>query len=173
MNKTKDTPKGCATGDGHHGTMLPSWLDSRTVAIMTTMLTIAAALGAMVQTAHSGLRDDIDQLRQDMTGMGGELRAEIDNVRVELSADIENVRVELSTDIENVRVELSADINALDTRLRRVEIDVAAIRERLSAVEVDVSAIRMAMTGFDARSKAVEGQTHGDHVSGRAHRRDG
>ena len=162
MNETKDTPKGYPTGNAHRGTLLPTWLDSRTVAIMTTMLTIAVALGAMVQTAHSGLRDDIDQLRQDMTGMGGELRAEIDNVRVELSADI-----------ENVRVELSADIKALDTRLRTVEIDVAAIRERLSAVEVDVSAIRMAMTGFDARSKAVEGQTHGDHGPGGAYRRDG
>lgn len=162
MNETKDTPKGRATGDAHHGTLLPTWLDSRTVAIMTTMLTIAVALGAMVQTAHSGLRNDIDQLRQDMTGMGGELRAEIDNVRAELSADI-----------DNVRVELSADIKALDTRLRNVEIDVAAIRERLSAVEVDVSAIRMAMTGYDARSKAVEGQTHGDHASEGAHPRNG
>lgn len=151
MNETKDTPKGRATGDAHHGTLLPTWLDSRTVAIMTTMLTIAVALGAMVQTAHSGLRNDIDQLRQDMTGMGRELRAEIDNVRVELSADIK----------------------ALDTRLRKVEIDVAGIRERLSAVEVDVSAIRMAMTGYDARSKAVEGQTHGDHASEGAHPRNG
>lgn len=162
MNETKDTPKGRATGDAHHGTLRPTWLDSRTVAIMTTMLTIAVALGAMVQTAHSGLRNDIDQLRQDMTGMGGELRAEIDNVRAELSADI-----------DNVRVELSADIKALDTRLRKVEFDVAAIRERLSAVEVDVSAIRTPMTGFDARSKAVDGHSHGDHASGGAHRRDG
>ena len=97
-----------------------------------------------------------------MTGMGGELRAEIDNVRAELSADI-----------DYVRVELGADIKALDKRLRKVEIDVAAIRERLSAVEVDVSGIRMAMTGFDARSKAVDGHSHGDHGSGGAHRRDG
>ncbi len=52
MNATKDTPKGRATGDAHHGTSLPTWLDSRTVAIMTTMLTIAVALGAMVQMAR-------------------------------------------------------------------------------------------------------------------------
>lgn len=151
MDETQDTPKGRRSGNARHGTLLPTWLDSRTVAIMTTMLTIAAALGAMVQTAHSGLRDDIDQLRQEMTGMGRELRAEIDNVRVELSADIK----------------------ALDTRLRKVEIDVAAIRERLSAVEVDISAIRVAMTGFDARLKAVEGHTHGDQASQAAHPRDG
>ena len=154
MNETKATPKSRATGNARHGTLLPTWLDSRTVAIMTTMLTIGAALGAMVQTAHSGLRDDIDQLRQEMTGMGRELRAEIDNVRVELSAEIDNVRVELSAEIDNLRVELSADIKALDTRLRKVEIEVAAIRERLSAVEVDISAIRMAMTGFP---RTVEG----------------
>ena len=131
MNETQDTPKGRTSGNAGHRTLLPTWLDSRTVAIIATMLTVAAALGTMVQTAHSGLRDDIDQLR--------------------------NV---FRSDMIGLRSELRTGIKALDTRLRNVEVDVAAIRERLSVVETEVSAIRIAMTGFDVRLKAVEAHTH-------------
>ena len=85
---------------------MPAWLDGRTIALLTTMVT----LGAMMQTAHSRLASDIDQVRHD------------------LSADIEKFRDELSADIEKVRDELSGDMAKLDDRLRSVEIDVAAIR---------------------------------------------
>lgn len=191
MSQIKDTASGRPPGNPARGTSLPHWLDSRTIAILTTTLTVALAIGVMIQTAFSGLAQDIGQIRQeighvrqDTTSMGHGLSADIENVRLELSADIENVRSELGADIESVRSELSADIEnvrlelsagidkvrdelgaeikGLDTRLRTVEIDVAAIRERLGAVEVDVSAIRTAMTGFDARLKAVEGHTHAD-----------
>ena len=161
MSQNKDTASGRPPGNPARGTILPSWLDSRTIAVLTTTLTVALAIGAMMQTAFSRLGQDIGQLRQDI----GQLRQDMTSMDRGLSADIKNVRLELSAEIDKVRDELGAEIKGLDTRLRTVEIDVAAIRERLGAVEVDVSAIRTAMTGFDARLKAVEGHTHADDGS--------
>ncbi|MDE0192323.1 MAG: hypothetical protein OXQ90_13290 [Gammaproteobacteria bacterium] len=95
--------------------VLPAWLDGRTIAVLTTVVTAALTLGAMMQTAHSNLAGSIDQVRRD-----------------------------LGNDIDKVRTELSSDIAGLDNRLRSVEVDVAAIRAamvgfdaRLSAVEAD------------------------------------
>lgn len=78
---------------------MPSWLDGKTIAVLTTMLTIALTLG-MMQTAHSRLGDDIR------------------NVRVELSDDIQHVRVELGNDINR----LDDRVNKVDDRLRSVEV---------------------------------------------------
>lgn len=60
----------------------------------------------MMQTAHSHLAADID----------------------DLEAKIENVRDDLDARIENARDDLGADIRAVDERLRDVEIDMVAIR---------------------------------------------
>lgn len=102
---------------GRTGWSLPDWLDGRTIALFTTVVTAALTLGTMMQTAHSRLAVDIHQVRQD------------------LSDDIENVRDELSNDIEKIRDELSADIARLDDRLRSVEIDVAAIRTGMAGFD--------------------------------------
>ncbi|MCY4060618.1 MAG: hypothetical protein OXG44_21790 [Gammaproteobacteria bacterium] len=95
--------------------ILPAWLDGRTIAVLTTVVTAALTLGAMMQTAHSNLAGSIDQVRRD-----------------------------LGNDIDKVRTELSSDIAGLDNRLRSVEVNVAAIRAamvgfdaRLSAIEAD------------------------------------
>ena len=138
MDQQENSPSGHTPGNTRSIGVLPNWLDSRTVAILTTLLMVALALGAMMQTTYSRMGQEFGQLRQEF----GQLRQE------------------LRQDIQNLRDELTAEIKGLDTRLRAVEIDVAAIRERLTAVEVEVSAIRVAMTGFDARLKAVEGHTH-------------
>lgn len=133
MNENKNHSESEVSSNSRRGFALPDWLDTRTLAILTTILTVALALGAMNQTGHSRVWEEISHLRQDFR-----------------------------EDIDNVRDTLSKDIQALDARLRIVEVDLAAVRERLSAVEVDVSAIRTAMTGFDARLRAVESHTHGD-----------
>lgn len=124
MGEQENSQSGHAPGKTRSNGVLPDWLDSRTIAILTTLLTVALALGAMIQTTHSRMDQEFGQLRQEI----GELRRD-------LSTDIKNVRVELTADIKNVRDELGAEIKGLDTRLRTVEIDVAAIRERVSAVE--------------------------------------
>ena len=128
------------------GRPLPDWLDGRTVALATTVVTATLTLGAMMQTAHSRLASDIHQVRQDLS-------ADIENVRDGLSADIEKVRDELSADIEKVRDELSADIEKVRDELSA---DIAKLDDRLRAVEIDVAAIRTATTGFDARLQTVE-----------------
>ena len=126
-----------------YGLALPSWFDARTITMLTTTVTVALTLGTMMQTAHSHLAREINQLRQDMREEMGNMRLEfrsdgekmhhglstdIETVRHELSADIDKVRHELSADIDKVRHELGADIKKLDERLRSVEVDVAAIR---------------------------------------------
>ena len=88
---------------------LPSWLDGRTIAVLTGMVSIAA----LVQTSHSGLSDDIHRLRDEMYAMRTEMRQEF-------RGEIGGLRHELTTIIEK-----------LDERLRNVEIDLAAIRTHL------------------------------------------
>ena len=124
MDPQANAPSADAPGNTRSVGVRPNWLDSRTIAILTTVLTVALALGAMIQTTYSRMGQEFGQLRQ-----------EVGALRRDLSTDIKNVRAELSADIENVRDELGAEIKGLDARLRTVEIDVAAIRERVSAVE--------------------------------------
>ena len=150
MDRQENAPSADAPGNTRSNGVLPNWLDGRTTAILTTLLMVALALGAMMQTTYSRMGLEFSQMRQEF----GQLRQE------------------LRQDIKNLRDELGAEIKGLDTRLRAVEIDVAAIRERLTAVEVEVSAIRVAMAGFDARLKADEGHTlNRDHWDTRS--RDG
>ena len=102
---------------------LPAWLDGRTIALFTAVVTATLTLGTMMQTAHSQLANDIHQVRR------------------ELSADIEKVRDELSADIEKVRDELSDDVTKLDDRLRSVEIDVTAIRTAMVGFDARVRTV--------------------------------
>ena len=102
-NKQPDTET--SRGPQRRTLSLPSWLDGRTIALLTGMVSIAA----MVQTSHSGLSDDIHRLRDEMYGIQTELRGEI----------------------AGLRHELTAKIDKLDERLRVVEIDLAAIRTHL------------------------------------------
>ena len=100
---------------------LPSWLDGRTIAVLTGLVSIAA----MVQTSHSRLSDDIHRLRDEMYG-----------IRTELRGEIAGLRQELRGEIAGLRHELTAKIEKLDERLRIVEIDVAAIRTHLIGFDV-------------------------------------
>ena len=88
---------------------MPSWLDGKTIAVLTTMLTIALTLGMMMQTAHSRLGDDIR------------------NVRVELGNDINRLddRVNKVDDrLRSVEVGIATIQTAMagfDSRLRDLE----------------------------------------------------
>ena len=123
---------------------LPSWLDGRTIAVLTGLVTIAA----MVQTSHTRLSDDFHRLRDEMYAMRTELRqefrAEISGLRHELHGEIGGLRKELRGEMADLRHQLTAKIDKLDERLRIVEIDVAAIRTHL--------------IGFDARPRHDEKQ---------------
>ena len=102
-------------------TSLPSWLDGRTIAILTGMVSLAA----MNQTSYSRLGDDIHRLRDEMYAMRAELRDEMYAMRGEL-------RQEMRQEIGGLR----DDIGKLDERLRVVEIDLAAIRTHLLGFDV-------------------------------------
>ena len=130
-NKQPDTET--SRGSQRRTLSLPSWLDGRTIAVLTGLVSIAA----MVQTSHSQLSDDIHRLRDEMYAMRTELRQEF-------RAEISGLRKELRGEIAGLRHELTAKIEKLDERLRIVEIDVAAIRTHL--------------IGFDARPPHDEPQ---------------
>ena len=125
---------------------MPTWLDGKTIAMVTTTITAALALGTMIQTAHSGLRGEIENVRNEIENVRTELGNDIQNLRTELSNDIRNLRTELSNDIRNVRTELGNDINKLDDRLRSVELGLATIQTT--------------MAGFDAPLRVVERRAH-------------
>ena len=76
----------------------PRWLDGQTIAV----LTLLAALGAMMQTGFADIRNEIGELRNEMRGEIGQLRNEV-----------------------------RTDLRRLDDRLRKVELDVASIKARL------------------------------------------
>lgn len=92
--------------------VLPTWLDGRTIALLTTIVTAALTLATMMQAAQSNLAHRIDEVRRD-----------------------------LRDDIEKVRDELSGDIAKLDDRLRAVEIDVAAIRTATTGFDARLRAV--------------------------------
>ena len=98
-------------GESSH--TMPTWLDGRTIAMVTTTITAALALGTMIQTAHSGLRGEMENMRN----------------------EIGNVRTELGNDIQNVRTELGNDINRLDDRLRSVELGLATIQTTMAGFD--------------------------------------
>jgi len=114
--------------------MLPEWLDARTLAILGAFV----ALGALIQTSFSDIRQDIRAIRGEM----GTMRGEMHQMGKNLNDRIDGVREQLRAEIMSLRVELRADIGKLDTRLR--------------VVETDVAAIRAGMVGFDSRIRAVE-----------------
>ena len=125
---------------------IPSWLDGRTIAMLTTTITVALTLGTMMQTAHSRLGGEIGELRQ-------ELRQDMNGMRQELRRDMNGMRQELRADIEKARADLSHDINRLDNRVNKLD-------GHLRSVEVGVTAIQTAMVGFDARLRVVEQHVH-------------
>ena len=98
---------------------MPTWLDGKTIAMVTTTITAALALGTMIQTAHSGLRGEIENVRN----------------------EIENVRTELGNDIQNLRTELSNDINKLDDRLRSVELGLATIQTTMAGFDAPLRVV--------------------------------
>ena len=134
--------------------MLPDWLDGRTV----TLLAAFIALGALIQTSFSDMRQDLSTFRAEMGTMRdqigtmqgeiGSMRGEMYRMGKELTARIDGLREQLRGEIHGLRVELRADIAKLDDRLR--------------AVEIDVAAIRTLVVGFDD-----QGRTIGQHVGDR------
>ena len=121
---------------------IPTWLDGRTIAMLTTTITVALTLGTMMQTAHARLGDEIGQLRQ-------ELRQDMNGMRQELRQEMNGMRQELRADIEKARADLSNDINRLDDRVNKLD-------DRLRSVEAGVTAIQTTMVGFDTRLRVVE-----------------
>ena len=78
----------------------PQWLDGQTVAL----LTLLAALGAMMQTGFIDIRGEIRQLRNEVRGEIGQLRSEV-----------------------------RTDLHSLDDRLRNVELEVTSIKAGMAS----------------------------------------
>ena len=162
--------------DNGKRTLLPEWLDARTL----TFLAAFIALGALIQTSFSDIRQDIRAIRSEIGTMGGEIgtmRGEIGTMRGEIGTmrgEMETVRGEmwtmrgemhrmgkdLTARIDGVREQLRAEIHSLRVELRA---DIGKLDDRLRVVETDVAAIRAGMVGFDTRIRAVE--QHARHAT--------
>ena len=70
----------------HAGLTLPAWLDGRTVALLTTVVTATLTLGAMMQTAHSRLASDIDQVRDELRTDMAKLDDRLRSVEINVAA---------------------------------------------------------------------------------------
>ena len=123
----------------------PQWLDGQTIAL----LTLLAALGAMMQTGFVDIRGEIRQLRDEVRGEMGQVRGEIADVRGEIGnvrGEIGNVRGEIGNvreEIGQLRSEVRMDLHRLDDRLRNVELEVTSIKAGMAPAagsdEVDAS----------------------------------
>ena len=149
---------------------LPTWLDGRTIAMLTTTITVALTLGTMMQTAHSRLGGEIGQLRQDMNGMRQELRQDMNGTRQELRQDMNGMRQELRQDMNGMRQELRADIEKARADL---SVDINKLDGRLRSVEVGITAIQTTMVGFDTRLRVVEQHARHADETPRTDRNDG
>ena len=88
---------------------MPTWLDGRTIAVLTTTITVALALATMIQTAHSRLGNDIR------------------NVHTELSNDIRDVRTEVGR--------LDDRLRSVEVGIATIQTSMAGFDSRLHVVE--------------------------------------
>ena len=169
--------------------MLPEWLDGRTV----TLLAAFIALGALIQTSFSDMRQDLSTFRAEMGTFRAEMgtfRAEVGTMRDQmgtmrdqigkvqgeigtmrdqigkvqgeigtLRGEMYRLGKELTARIDGVREQLRGEIHGLRVELRA---DIAKLDDRLRAVEIDVAAIRTLVVGFDD-----QGPTVGQHARDR------
>ena len=100
---------------GNEGTArgLPAWLDSRTAALIGTILMVGLGLAAMNQASESATRAEL----------GGRMDR--------LDMRMESMDNRLSARIEDVRQEFLSEIKAVERRLRLVELNIVAIRAKL------------------------------------------
>ena len=99
MDQQENAPSGDAPANTRSNGVLPNWLDSRTIAILTTLLTVALALGAMMQTGSLRMVEEFRQLRQDIKNVRDELGAEINGLDMRLRAveiDVAAIRERVS-----------------------------------------------------------------------------
>ena len=114
---------------------LPYWLSGQTVALIGTMI----ALGAFGQNGFSGVRQDMNVMRQEMN-----------NMRTELKGDIQSLRTELKGDIADVR----SDLRKLENRTRAVEAAVVGNSVRLDNLERVVASARGLAENAQSRPEA-------------------
>ena len=84
----------------------PQWLNGQTIA----MLTLVAAVVAMTQAGFIDMRNEMRQLR------------------TEVSSEIGQLRTEMRDEIGQLRAEVRSDLGQVKDRLRNVELEVASIK---------------------------------------------
>lgn len=118
MNQDKNGPESRTSRNSRRGMSLPKWLDSHTIALVT----VALALGAMIQTGHSRVWEEISRFRQ-------EVREDFDKVRKDIQRLDARLRI------------VEVDLAAVRERLRAVEVDVAAIRTAMTGFDARLRAV--------------------------------
>ena len=106
----------------------PQWLNGQTIAV----LMLVAALGAMTQAGFIDMRNEMRQLRSEVSSDIGQLRTEVSNeigqLRNEMRDEIGQLRTEMHDEIGELRAEVRSDLGQVKDRLRNVELEVASIK---------------------------------------------
>lgn len=106
----------------------PQWLDGQTIAL----LTLLAALGAMMQYGFADIRGEFRQLRGEMGSEIGQVRSEISQVRGEIG----QLRTEMRDEISELRTEFRSEFHRVEDRLQKVEMEVTAIKAGMGQARI-------------------------------------
>ena len=120
----------------------PQWLNGQTIAV----LTLVAALGAMTQAGFIDIRNEMRQLRSEVSSDIGQLRTEVSSeigqLRTEMRDEIGQLRTEMHDEIGQLRTEMRDEIGQLRAEVR---LDLGQVKDRLRNVELEVASIKAGM----------------------------
>ena len=120
----------------------PQWLNGQTIAV----LMLVAALGAMTQAGFIDIRNEMRQLRSEVSSDIGQLRTEVSSeigqLRTEMRDEIGQLRTEMRDEIGQLRTEMHDEIGELRAEVR---LDLGQVKDRLRNVELEVASIKAGM----------------------------
>ena len=85
-----------------------------------------------ISDLRNDVRKDLDGLRQEMNGQGSDLRKDMNGLRQEMNS----LRQDTQKDMNSLRQIIHDGFKAVDAEFKEVREDLAGIRERLTRVEV-------------------------------------
>lgn len=98
-------------------------MSSDTKSIIATIVATAVGLAGLLLTLNGGTNRRIDDVHRRIDDLNASVNRQIDNVNRQIGDLIDNVNRQAD------------QIQAIDERLRRVEIDVAEMKHRLLVIE--------------------------------------
>ena len=136
--------------------MLPEWLDGRTVALLAAFI----ALGALIQTSFSDMRQDLSTFRAEM----GTFRAEMGTFRAEMGtfrAEMGTMRDQMGTMRDQMGT-MQGEMGTMRDQIGKVQGEIGAMRGEMYRLGKELTA------RIDGVREQLRGEIHGLRVELRA-----